>query len=200
MKYLIFMGSPREKGNTATLLNPFMRELDRRGEEIHYITLRGKTIRGCKECLLCQKVLDGPGCSQKDDMNDLYPEILSADVIVLATPIFTWFCTPEMKTVMDRCFCLSKKYNDLEKKPMLLAGKKVAMITTYGDEADTGPDLFEAAVKRLCTYAEMEFAGHLGMRDVNGMDDFTGEEAVTEAKAFAAALAENRAQGETWTS
>jgi multimeric flavodoxin WrbA len=200
MKYLIFMGSPREKGNTATLLGPFMEELRQRGDQVHYIALRGKTIRGCKECFHCQKVMDGPGCSQRDDMDGLFPEILAADVIVLATPIFTWFCTSEMKALIDRCFCLSKKYNDLIDKPMLLARKKLALITTYGDDAVTGPDLLETAVKRLCTYAEMEFAGHLGVRDINGIADFTNDQAVNAAKKFAASLAEQRAQEKSWTS
>jgi multimeric flavodoxin WrbA len=200
MKFVIFMGSPREKGNTATLLGPFMEELRRHGDQVHYIALRGKTIRGCKECFLCQKVMDGPGCSQRDDMAGLFPEILAADVIVLATPIFTWFCPSEMKALIDRCFSLSKKYNELTDKPMLLAGKKLVLITTYGDEAASGPDLLETAVKRLCAYAEMEFVGHIGVRGVNGLDDFTNDQAVNAAKKFAASLTEQRAQEKSWTS
>ena len=188
MKFLILMGSPRKKGHTATLLHPFLDELKVRGHHVEHVVLRGKEIQGCIECFKCQKVLDGPGCGLRDDMDELYPEVLAADVIVWATPIFTWFCPPEMKAFMDRLFCLSKKYNELDHKPLLLGGKRMALVTTYGDVPATGPDLFETAVRRECAYAGMAFVGHVGVRDIHGLEDFTSEVAMEASRAFAAAL------------
>jgi len=188
MRFLVLTGSPRQKGNTATLLAPFLEELQRRGHLVHAVPLHGRRIKPCVECFHCQKILDSPGCRLKDDMEALYPAILAADVIVWATPIFTWFCTPEMKAALDRFFCLSKTYNDLPEKPRLLAGKKVALITTFGDAAATGPDLFEAALRRECAYAGMVFLGQLGVRDIRGLEDFTCETAVEASRTFAATL------------
>jgi multimeric flavodoxin WrbA len=188
MDILVLTGSPRKKGNTATLLGPFLDELKRRAHRVKRVDLHRKTIQACMECFRCQKTLDTPGCGLKDDMEALYPDILAADVIVWATPIFTWFCTPEMKAAMDRLFCLSKTYNELREQPMLLKGKKLALITTYGADVATGPDLFEVAIRRECTYAHMAFAGHLGVRDVHGPKDFSSAEAVDAARSFAAAL------------
>lgn len=190
MKYLIIMGSPREKGNTAALLNPFREELERLGESVRSIDVRGKSIHGCVECFRCQKVMDGPGCGLRDDMDDVFMALQEADVVVMATPIFTWFCPPELKALMDRCFCLSKNYNGLAEQPMLLAGKKAALITTFGADAATGPDLLETALERLCAYSGMDFIGHLGVRDVHGIADFTCDSAAQAARAFAASLAE----------
>jgi hypothetical protein len=62
------------------------------------------------------------------------------------------------------------------------------VISTYGAAADTGPDLFEAAMRRECDYARMTFAGHLGVRDNAGRADFTRPEAVEAARSFADAL------------
>lgn len=189
MKHLILMGSPRKKGNTAALLDPLVEELNSLGESVRRLDICGRSIHGCLECFRCQQVLDAPGCGVRDDMDELFPEILAADVLTLATPIFTWFCPPELKAVMDRCFCLSKKYNGLEDKPMLLAGKRAALVTTYGDDAATGPDLLETTMKRLCAYSGMDYIGNLGVRDVHGIADFTCGSAVHAARAFAAVLA-----------
>jgi len=192
MNCLVLLGSPRRKGNTATLLRPFLDELKGRGHEVCFVALPGKRIQGCIECFACQRVLDVPGCALPDDMGELFPQVLAADVLVWATPIFTWFCTPEMKAAMDRLFCLSKTYNDLLVKPRLLEGKRLALISTYGDVPASGPDLMEAALRRECAYAGMTFAGHLGVRDINGREDFTDPVAVTAARSFAVALVEGR--------
>ena len=189
MRFLVLMGSPRKQGHTATLLRPFLDELEALGHSADPVVLRGKAIQGCIECFRCQKVLDGPGCGLRDDMDALYPLVLAADVIVWATPIFTWFCPPEMKACLDRLFCLSKTYNDLDPKPLLLGGKRMALVSTYGAAPATGPDLFEAALRRECAYAGMTFAGHLGVRDIHGPGDFTSPAAVEAARTFAAALA-----------
>jgi len=188
MDVLVLMGSPRKEGNTATLLVPFLDELAARGHRVKHVVLHGMTIQACIECFHCQKTLDAPGCGLQDDMDALFLDILAADVIVWATPIFTWFCPPEMKAAMDRLFCLSKTYNELPDPPRLLKGKRLALISTYGADATTGPDLFEAAMRRECTYAHMVFAGHLGVRDVHGLQDFFSAEAKDAARSFARAL------------
>lgn len=192
MKVLVLMGSPRRKGNTATLLVPFLEALRQQGHDVACIALHGKDLRGCAECFGCQKVMDAPGCGIRDGMQELFPRILEAELLVWATPVFTWFCTPEMKAVLDRLFCLSKTYNALPEKPRLLAGKRLALISTYGDVPATGPDLFEAALRRECAYAGMTFLGHLGVREVHGAVDFSSPEAVSAAKAFAGAVGKGR--------
>ena len=108
MKVLILMGSPRLHGNTAELCKPFMEELTGQGAEVKYIELEKKTILPCKECYACQEVAGEYGCAQKDDMPAIAEEMLWADCIILATPIFAWYCTTKMKAILDRHYGFNK--------------------------------------------------------------------------------------------
>jgi len=110
MRVCIFMGSPRLNGNTAELCKPFINELIVSGVEVSYITLYGKNILPCKACYACQQVSGEYGCIQRDDMQATMDEIRKSDVIVLATPIYTWFCPPEMKVMLDRYYGMNKFY------------------------------------------------------------------------------------------
>ncbi|BBB91948.1 MAG TPA: NAD(P)H-dependent oxidoreductase [Methylomusa anaerophila] len=185
MKICILMGSPRLEGNTAALLKPFINELSLLGATVDYIPLFNKNLKECIECFSCQRVLDSPGCIIEDDMKEIYASVLSADCLVFATPIFTWFCTPGMKAVLDRLFSCSKKYSGRTEKPLLLEGKGIALLTTCGAEISEGSDLMETALKRLAEYAHLLFKGHFSLRDINGISDFTSAAAITAAKKFA---------------
>ena len=88
MNILILMGSPRLTGNTAELCKPFMEEWKAAEADVRYITLADKNINPCKGCYVCQEVSGAYGCCQKDDMP--VEDILWADLIVLATPIYAW--------------------------------------------------------------------------------------------------------------
>ena len=102
MNVLILMGSPRLHGNTAELCTPFMEELAAHKATVKYIELEKKNILPCKACYVCQNVAGEYGCAQKDDMTELAEEMLWADCIILATPIFAWYCTTKMKAVFLR--------------------------------------------------------------------------------------------------
>lgn len=102
MKLVLFMGSPRKNGNTAALAAPFLEECGQLGVEAETVWLYDKTILPCLGCKTCQDRTDGLGCVQEDDMADLFGAMERSDTIVLATPIYGWFCTAPMKALMDR--------------------------------------------------------------------------------------------------
>ena len=101
MRFLICMGSPRLRCNTAALCKPFVDELQNGGAKIRSIALAEKRISPCRGCYACQNV-DGYGCVQLDDMQEIVDELASADCVVLATPIYSWYCPAEMKAMLDR--------------------------------------------------------------------------------------------------
>ena len=68
MKVIIFQGSPRKNGCTATLVKPFLSELLNNGLEVKTISLYDKNISPCIECYQCQNRLGEYGCSISDDM------------------------------------------------------------------------------------------------------------------------------------
>ena len=183
MKVLILMGSPRLHGNTAELCKPFMEELAKQGAEVKYMELEKKTINPCKECYVCQEVTGEYGCAQKDDMPAIAKEMLWADCIVLATPIFAWYCTTKMKAILDRHYGFNKYYGSAE--GCLWEGKKVGIIATHGYKGAYATDPFELGVKRLCEHSNLQYIGMYSVQDEDNLASFQTAEAVEGAKEFA---------------
>ena len=183
MNVLVLMGSPRLHGNTAELCKHFMKELENRQAEIQYIELDKMQINPCKECYVCQDTAGEYGCAQKDDMTKIAAGILWADVIVLATPIFAWYCTAKMKAVLDRHYGFNKYYGSAE--GCLWEGKKVALIATHGYEGDYATEPFETGIKRLCIHSKLQYLGMYSVQDEDNLASFQTPEAIEGAKAFA---------------
>ena len=181
MNVLILMGSPRLSGNTAELCRPFMEELRANGADVRYVTLADKDIRPCRGCYACQEVSGEYGCVQKDEMP--ISDILWADLIVLATPIYAWYCAAPMKNVLDRHYGFNKFYGSAEGS--LWAGKKVAIIATHGYEGAYATDPFEMGVERLCKHSNLTYIGLYSVRDEDNWASFQTADAVEGAKAFA---------------
>ena len=97
MKVSILMGSPRKDGNTNAILTPFMDEWKKNGNEADLFWLYDMDITGCTACRTCQKDWSIFGCAWNDDGQEIFEEILGSDLIVLATPIYSFYCTPPMK-------------------------------------------------------------------------------------------------------
>ena len=100
-KVLILSSSPRRGGNSDTLCDEFMRGAAESNHEVEKIFLRDKTIHyctGCSTCSLYQKP-----CPQKDDAAEIIEKMVDADVIVMATPVYFYTMSAQMKTLIDRC-------------------------------------------------------------------------------------------------
>lgn len=183
MKVLILMGSPRLQGNTAELCKPFMEELKANGAQVRYVTLADKNIQPCKGCYVCQDVAGAYGCVQKDDMFAVVEEIQWADLIVLATPIYAWYCAAPMKNVLDRHYGLNKYYGSAEGS--LWAGKKVAVIATHGYDGTYATDPFAIGMERLCKHSNLTYMGLYSVQDEDNLASFRTAEATEGARAFA---------------
>jgi len=97
MEVAILMGSPRKKGNTFALLQPFIEALAKNEVQSSLTWLYDKEIKGCIACRSCQKDWTTFGCSIQDDMQEIFNTILRVDLVLLATPIYSWYCTAPMK-------------------------------------------------------------------------------------------------------
>ena len=117
------MGSPRKNGNTMHLLTPFMDELRRSGCACELIWLHKKDIQPCRACRFCQRDHTVFGCAIHDDMQEVFDSVLRCGLLVLATPIYSWYCTPPMKAALDRPVYGMNKYYGEQKGPALWAGK-----------------------------------------------------------------------------
>ncbi len=118
MKILAINGSPRRGGNTDLLLGEFVRGGRESGAEVEVIFLRELKISPCLEIYACK---ENGECPIPDDMRGIYPKLVEADVVAVASPIFFYGVTAQTKAFIDRCQALwARKY--ILKKP-IAAGK-----------------------------------------------------------------------------
>lgn len=101
-KVLVLSASPRKNGNSDMLCDEFLKGAIDSGHDTEKILLKDKEINVCTGCGLCNKN-DYSGCSQKDDMTEILDKMISADVIVMATPVYFYTMNAQMKTLIDRC-------------------------------------------------------------------------------------------------
>lgn len=97
---VIISGSPRKDGNSDTLCREFYRGCKEAGHHVIKIDLRDKQINFCTACYACKKL---GHCVQKDDVAAIIQEMVKADVIVLATPVYFYSMAGQVKTLIDRC-------------------------------------------------------------------------------------------------
>jgi len=108
MQVLAFIGSPRKKGNTETLLEAVRRGVVRAGGQVETIRLCELKINPCTGCGGCDRT---GVCVQEDDMTQLYGKIIAADRVVVASPIYFYGITAQAKAFVDRCQALwCRKY------------------------------------------------------------------------------------------
>ena len=103
-KAIGIIGSPRKNGNTEFLTDKLLNLL-KDSFETEKIFLKDFNIRSCEECYYC---MDHDECSIKDDMQDLYPKLKEAQVIILSSPIFMGGITSHMRAFMERTWHLRK--------------------------------------------------------------------------------------------
>ncbi len=124
MKILSVFSGPRKNKNTHALLKNFLNGFlsQKKETKIYDIFLPDKDISFCEGCMLCKTKLDT--CFKKDDMTDLHKKFKKSDIIILATPVYWFNMTAQLKIFIDRLFAL--KAEDFK-------GKKIVLIVTFED-------------------------------------------------------------------
>jgi len=121
---LILKGSPRVNGNSTTLADQVAVGAKDSGAQVESFYLHGMDIRPCDGCDACAET---GVCVVRDDMQKLYPKLLSADAIVLASPIYWFTYTAQLKTCIDRWYALFNYKSDAFK------GKPFGIVLSFGD-------------------------------------------------------------------
>ena len=188
MKVLVLMGSPRKGGNTAALLAPFCEELRSAGAETETVWLYDRDIRPCLACRRCQEDWTAFGCGQQDDVQELFDKVLESDCVVLATPIYAWYCTPPMKALLDRLVYGMNKFYGAKKGPSLWRGKAMALLMTCGYRPEKGCDLFEEGMRRYCKHAGLRYLGSHAERHLGYDSVFMDPDKEAQTRAFARQL------------
>ncbi len=103
MKVVAFNGSSRKDGNTAILLNTVLGELEKEGIDIELVQLAGNPLQGCIACFKCFENKDKRCAVTKDKLNEYLEKMISADGIVLGTPVYYADATATIKALIERC-------------------------------------------------------------------------------------------------
>lgn len=104
---VILNGSPRRNGNTSALVREFTKGAESVGNTVTEFFLNGMSIHPCKGCFGGHSGRECP-CVQQDDMNKIYPAVKGCDIIVLATPLYYWNMSGQLRTAFDRLFALEE--------------------------------------------------------------------------------------------
>lgn len=106
-KIVILNGSPRRNGNTSALIKAFTQGAESAGNTVTEFFLDSMEIHGCRGCFGGNSSQECP-CVQKDDMSQIYPAVKESDVVVLATPLYYWNMSGQIRTAIDRLFALEE--------------------------------------------------------------------------------------------
>ncbi len=115
---LVVHASPRKGGNSSMLADEFIKGAESVGHKVTRIDIGNANISGCKACEYCFKH-DGQ-CIQQDDMQNYYPLLHEADIIVWATPMYWYNYPAQLRAFQDRMFCAIGKPFSITKTGLLL--------------------------------------------------------------------------------
>ena len=167
---LVLVGSPRENGNTEMLADAFIEGAKKKGNNVTKINVGKMKINGCIDCKYC--FTHEGKCSQRDGMDEIYPLISNADMIVFATPIYFFEMTAQLKAVVDRLYASAHAGFKISKCALLaVAG---------GDDK-----VFEPLLKmyeNIYTYIKWENVGIITVSGVNGKGEILNTDGPLKAK------------------
>lgn len=126
----VLIGSPRKGGNTETLAHAFI-EGAAKSNDIEIISVANIRINGCTGCNYCYKD-QNHRCIQKDDMQQIYDKLARAEIIVIATPVFFYGVSSQLKCLIDRL------HNPVRN------GFKVKKLVLLAVAADATPTVFDS--------------------------------------------------------
>ncbi|KPL19151.1 MAG: hypothetical protein AMJ92_04585 [candidate division Zixibacteria bacterium SM23_81] len=157
MKVTTILGSPRKNGNTAKVLG-LLEKLLAQGHKVDRIDIADFQVRGCLGCGACKKITDQPGCVQDDEANALFERMLDSDILIYASPLYSWGFTSQMKAFIDRHFCLVTGYGGPDYQS-LIAGKRLALLVTCDGPIENNADLIQVAFERIGDYVRCDLVG-----------------------------------------
>jgi multimeric flavodoxin WrbA len=118
---IVLSSSPRRGGNSDLLCDQFIKGAQEAGHHVEKIFLKDRKINYCTGCGAC---LNGKKpCPQKDDMAMILDQMIGADIILMATPVYFYTMCGQMKTLIDRC---CSRYTEI-------TGKEFYFIVTAAD-------------------------------------------------------------------
>ena len=173
----VLVGSARKVGTTQLLAEAFA-EGARQHHAVELVYIAQQKIAPCTGCDTCRRK-EGLCCVQQDDMQALYPKILQADGIVIASPVYVFGLTAQLKALIDRLHGAMHKPTQVRKTALL------SVAAAPGGRAFEAVKLqYEIAVE----YFHLEDKGVLLVPGVKNPGDIQGNPALQEAYKLGASM------------
>jgi len=131
MKLLAITGSPRLKGNTNYLVEQALGEAAKLGAQTEKIILSQYKVNPCLGHADCASF---ESCLQKDDAGWIIDKFCEADGVILATPVYWYNVSAQMKAFIDRNYFIYKK----DRKP----GGRVVGLIVVGEQVGIEDTLY----------------------------------------------------------
>jgi arsenate reductase len=177
MLVLGLQGSPRKKGNTRYLLTRFLESCETRGAQTRMLDVPEMEIQPCRELIVCEKK---GFCPIPDEMRSIgYPLLRQADIVILATPVFFYNTTAQLKAFIDRSQTLwARKYRLHQEDPKrrYRRGYLLAVGATKGKNLFDG---LELTAKYFFDAIGASYEGRLAYRQVEHPGDMEAHPTVT---------------------
>lgn len=175
-KIIVFTSSARKRGNSNLMAAAFMDAARQKGHEIRHIDATKLKIGPCRACDGCYKT--GKPCAFDDDFNQIAQEILEADGLVFAVPLY-WYSMPAcMKAVIDKMHCYSGGGKDV-------SGKECAMITCCAEKEMEVLDGIRFTFRRIAALKKWKYVGEVLLPGVLKQSDVEKTDGCRQAAALA---------------
>jgi multimeric flavodoxin WrbA len=167
---IVLSGSVRKGGNTDLLVQAFVAGAEK-NNTVEIISVADYKVNPCIGCNTCFE-REGNKCFQQDDMQEIYEKLKLADILVIASPVYFYGVSAQLKAVIDRLH--SPMRNDLQIK-------KLALILVG---AATLPELFDAIklqYQLVLKFFQLEDAGMVLVRGAKDKGDVNNTEGLVKA-------------------
>lgn len=175
---IVITGSPRNNGNSEILADAFIKGAESSGNNVTKINLNKLKVNSCIGCFYCSSH-DG-NCVQRDGMDEIYPELRKADMIVLASPIYFCAFTSQMKAFIDRLNVAFAKQFSI---------KTSALLTVYADTNTSISEPIIATYKSFIQYLNWEDKGIIAVQGMENKGDINDHPSLAQAEEFGASIA-----------
>lgn len=169
-KIIVLVGSMRKGGNTDLLAQAFVKGASKKSS-VEVISVADYKVNPCIGCNSCF-TREGNKCFQDDDMDVIYHKLKTADIVVIASPVYFYGISAELKAIIDRLHTPMRNEFQIKKLALLLVG------------AATLPNLFDAIklqYQLVLDFFHLESIGMVLVRGVREKGDIEGNVALKEA-------------------
>lgn len=176
-KIVVLSGSPRKNGNTELLVNSFV-EGAKINNDVEIVSVREYQVNPCIGCNACRSNSDKT-CFQNDDMKNIFNKLSDADILVIASPVYFYGISAQLKAVIDRFHSPEREKIGINGLVLLLVG------------ADTIPELFDSIKSQYQLTLNYFNLKNYGVITVGGVEEkaaIKGNEKLNEAYSLGKSL------------